>query len=75
MNFFIKFSQLKLKSRLLTSFLIFCLIPLFILSIYASINLRENIYSEKKDSLKKAVGIAVSLVNDYYQKISGRNLQ
>ena len=57
-----------LQKRLLVSFLIFSLIPLLILGTYASLNLQQTVYNEKKDSLKRAVNIANSIVQDYYDK-------
>lgn len=43
-----KFFNVKIQTKFLASFLIFSIIPLVILGIYASNDLRNNIYDQKK---------------------------
>ena len=63
-----KVTHLKIQSKILLSFIIFSSIPLIILGLYSANDLRNNIYNQKKDSLTRAVGIASSIVENYYQK-------
>ena len=68
MNFSKISFNFNLQKRLLISFLFFSLIPLLILGSYTSMNLQQTVYNEKKESLKRAVSIAESIVQDFYVK-------
>ena len=60
--------KFNVQNNLLVSFVLVSTVPLFILGSYASINLRDTIYNEKKDSLTRAIDIAYSIVQNYYNQ-------
>ena len=68
MKIFNNVLKFNVQNKLLVSFLLFSTVPLFILGSYASINLRDTIYNEKKDSLTRAIDIAYSIVQNYYNQ-------
>ena len=67
-------NRLGLKGRTLSYFLVITLIPLISLSLFSVYSLRENIYKEKKRSLRNAAEIALSEIEFYFQKFQSSEI-